>query len=98
MTPVMPGPHGRRPGSPVRKGGVVHLPSRRLPLLPPTQYRPPTPRPAARASPRSSGGRRTPATARTPHRLARTAWAFAIIGCVPLIAAIRRLDSFRTGR
>ena len=24
MTPVMPGPHGRRPGSPVRKGGEVH--------------------------------------------------------------------------
>ena len=24
MTRVMPGPHGRRPGSPVRKGGVVH--------------------------------------------------------------------------
>ena len=25
MTPVVPGPHGRRSGSPARKGGVVHV-------------------------------------------------------------------------
>lgn len=33
MTCFMPGPHGRRSGSPARKGGVVHLPRGRWELL-----------------------------------------------------------------